>query len=59
MQVIQGPETDANTIVALMDAVARKDSINVRLTNYTRHGSAHHPSARPRPRPLPCRCMRA
>ena len=37
---VGGPETDADTIVALMDAVARVDSINVRLTNYTRHGSA-------------------
>ena len=40
LKIIQGPETDADTIVALMDAVARVDSINVRLTNYTRHGSA-------------------
>ena len=41
LKIIQGPETDADTIVALMDAVARVDSINVRLTNYTRHGSAY------------------
>jgi len=38
LKVLQGPETDADTIVALMDAVARVDSVNLRLTNYTRHG---------------------
>jgi len=38
LKVIQGPETDADSIVALMDAVARHDSINLRLTNYTRNG---------------------
>ena len=38
LKILQGPDTDADTIVALMDAVARTDSINVRLTNYTRHG---------------------
>ena len=38
LKCIQGPETDADTIVTLMDAVARVNSITVRLTNYTRHG---------------------
>jgi len=38
LKCIQGPETDADTIVTLMDAVARVTSITVRLTNYTRHG---------------------
>ena len=37
-KMIQGPATDKDTIVALMDAVSRLDSINLRLTNYTRHG---------------------
>jgi len=40
LKLIQGPETDADTLLALMDAVARHDSINVRLTNYTKRGSA-------------------
>ena len=40
LKIIQGPETDADTVAALMDAVRRMDTINVTLTNYTRHGSA-------------------
>lgn len=38
LKCIQGPETDADTIVALMDAVARQDSISLRVVNYTRNG---------------------
>jgi len=38
LKVLQGPETDADALVALLDAVSRLDRINVTLTNYTRHG---------------------
>jgi len=38
LKAIQGPDTDAETIGALMDAVARLATMRVRLVNYTRNG---------------------
>ena len=38
LKCLQGPATDEDTLLALMDAVARKDQICVSLVNYTRHG---------------------
>lgn len=40
LKVIQGPNTDGDAILALMDAVARLDSVRLTLTNYTRSGKA-------------------
>jgi hypothetical protein len=51
LRSIQGPDTDAETIGALMDAVASLASMNVRLVNYTRNGStSNHTAVEP---PLP------
>jgi len=38
LKIIQGPDTDPDVLVALMDAVARLDTIHLTLVNYTKHG---------------------
>jgi len=38
LSIVQGPQTDMDTIVALMDAVERHDPITATLINYTKNG---------------------